>query len=218
MTQSLRQQQDEAYELSLRADQEKERVKQLERDEILRQQRAFEDELHAEQQRKEVSYLFVVLGSHCKHTLNERFQTFSPLSSSFLLITQDIARLKIELASQVPSEPEMNHPQTVGVLFKLPNGQRIERRFKDSDLLKVCTTILNIDLPAYQIFQFLHFFAFHFDQDVYNYIFCHPASPDSFQLTTNFPKRVLEAKDSSHTLAEAGVRNRDVLFVNDLDA
>lgn len=56
-------------------------------------------------------------------------------------------------------------------------------------------------------------------QDVYNYIFCHPSSPDSFQLTTNFPKRILEAKDSDNvTLAEAGLRNRDVLFVNDLDA
>ncbi len=54
MTQSLRQQQDEAYELSLKADQEKERLKQLERDEIRRQQQAFEDELQAEQQRKEV--------------------------------------------------------------------------------------------------------------------------------------------------------------------
>lgn len=54
LTQSLRQQQDEAYELSLKADQEKERLKQLERDEMLRQQQAFEDELQAEQQRKEV--------------------------------------------------------------------------------------------------------------------------------------------------------------------
>lgn len=52
----MRQQQDEAYEVSLRADQEKERLKQLERDEILRQQRAFEDELLAEQQRKDVRF------------------------------------------------------------------------------------------------------------------------------------------------------------------
>lgn len=51
----MRQQQDEAYEVSLKADQEKERLKQLERDEILRLQRAFEDEVQAEQQRKEVT-------------------------------------------------------------------------------------------------------------------------------------------------------------------
>lgn len=52
-------------------------------------------------------------------------------------LTQDIARLKIELASQVPSEPELNNPKTVSLLFKLPNGQRIERRFEDTHLLKV---------------------------------------------------------------------------------
>lgn len=57
-------------------------------------------------------------------------------------------------------------------------------------------------------------------QDVYNFIFCHPASPDYFELTTNFPKRVLQTKDSSaeQTLQQAGVHNREVLFVNDLEA
>lgn len=57
-------------------------------------------------------------------------------------------------------------------------------------------------------------------QDVYNFIFCHPASPDYFELTTNFPKRVLQTKDASaeQTLQQAGVHNREVLFVNDLEA
>lgn len=54
LTQSLRQQQDEAYEVSLRADQEKERLRQLERDEAQRQLQAIEDERLAEQERKEV--------------------------------------------------------------------------------------------------------------------------------------------------------------------
>lgn len=53
----MRQQQDEAYEISLKADQEKERLKQLERQEILRQQQAVEDERLAEQQKKEVSFI-----------------------------------------------------------------------------------------------------------------------------------------------------------------
>lgn len=157
LTQSLRQQQDEAYEQSLKADQEKERLKQLEREEVLRQEQAVEDERLAEQQRKE-----------------------------------DIARQKIEMASLVPSEPEPNHPNSISVLFKLPNGQRIERRFFSTDSLK----------------------------DVYNYIFCHPSSPDSFEITTNFPKRVLQTKDSNavQTLSQIGLQNREVLFVNDLDA
>lgn len=50
----MRQQQDEAYELSLKADQEKERLKQLERDEIVREQQDVENLRLAEQQKKEV--------------------------------------------------------------------------------------------------------------------------------------------------------------------
>lgn len=54
MTQTLRQQQDEAYEQSLRADQEKERLRQLEKEKIIQKQLDEEAELFAEQQRKEV--------------------------------------------------------------------------------------------------------------------------------------------------------------------
>lgn len=63
----------------------------------------------------------------------------------------------------------------------------------------------------------LYFYSF---QDVYNFVFCQPGSPDSFEITTNFPKRVLDTKDSmAHmTLSSVGLRNREVLFVNDLDA
>lgn len=53
--QDLRQQQDEAYEESLRADQEKERLKQMERDRILQQQLQEEAEILAKQREKEVS-------------------------------------------------------------------------------------------------------------------------------------------------------------------
>lgn len=61
LTQSLRQQQDEAYELSLRADQEKERIKMLEQLEIQRQQQLVQDEINAEQQKKEVITHFSML-------------------------------------------------------------------------------------------------------------------------------------------------------------
>lgn len=54
LTQTLRQQQDEAYEQSLRADQEKERLKQLEKEKLIQKQLDEEAELFAEQQRKEV--------------------------------------------------------------------------------------------------------------------------------------------------------------------
>lgn len=160
LTQTLRQQQDEAYQMSLRADQEKQRRKQEERDEVLRVQQAIEAERQAERQRLE-----------------------------------SIERLKLELASQVPSEPEPGASGTISIVFKLPSGLRLERRFHSSNTLR----------------------------DVHNFIFCHPDAPDSFEVTTNFPKRVLqcEAKDdvvALPSLVDAGLKNREVLFVADLDA
>lgn len=56
--QDLRQQQDEAYEESLRADQEKERLKQMERDRILQQQLQEEAERLEKQREKEVCGTF----------------------------------------------------------------------------------------------------------------------------------------------------------------
>lgn len=56
--QDLRQQQDEAYELSLRADQEKERLKQLEKDKILQEQLKEEEERMEKQRQKEVGQTF----------------------------------------------------------------------------------------------------------------------------------------------------------------
>lgn len=52
--QDLRQQQDEAYELSLRADQEKERLKQLEQERLLQLQQQEEEERLEKQRQKEV--------------------------------------------------------------------------------------------------------------------------------------------------------------------
>lgn len=56
MTQTLRQQQDEAYEVSLRADQEKERLRQVEQERLRLEQQAVEDERQAELDRKAVSF------------------------------------------------------------------------------------------------------------------------------------------------------------------
>lgn len=59
-------------------------------------------------------------------------------------------------------------------------------------------------------------------QAVFYFVFCHPNAPDSFEITTNFPKRVLkcrpENKEMVETLEQAGLKNREVLFINDLDA
>ena len=39
-----------------------------------------------------------------------------------------IVRMKVELANEIPEEPEVSHPEAVRVLLKLPDGQRLERR------------------------------------------------------------------------------------------
>lgn len=75
--QDLRQQQDEAYELSLRADQEKERLKQLEKERQLEQQMQEEAERFEKQRQKEVN---IYLDSHIisKQTKFYRFFCSKP--------------------------------------------------------------------------------------------------------------------------------------------
>lgn len=55
-----------------------------------------------------------------------------------------------------------------------------------------------------------------FLQDLYDFVFSHPQSPEEFEITTNFPKRVV-ARGASH-LSDVGLKDRDVLFVNDVNA
>ena len=50
---------------------------------------------------------------------------------------ENIARQKIELASEIPDEPSVNDPQAVRIVIKLPGGQRLERRFQKCQSLKV---------------------------------------------------------------------------------
>ena len=105
-----------------------------------------------------------------------------------------IRRLKVELASEVPDEPAEGDAAAVRMLFKLPSGKRLERRFLRSHPLRALRL----------------------------YVFCHPDSPDDFDLTTNFPRRVLRCKEGEDeeaaTLEEAGLGQPQMFFVNDLDA
>ncbi|XP_066159363.1 FAS-associated factor 2 [Euwallacea fornicatus] len=106
-----------------------------------------------------------------------------------------LQREKIESVDKVPLEPDALHPDAVHVVFKLPSGIRLERRFLKNHSL----------------------------EHVFYFVFCHPHSPDAFEITTNFPKRVLKCQpsheaDRVQTLEQAGLKNREVLFINDLDA
>lgn len=47
------------------------------------------------------------------------------------------------MAEQVPSEPPADAPNVISVVFKLPSGARIERRFVQSNSLIVSRSIIN---------------------------------------------------------------------------
>ncbi|KAL0275366.1 UNVERIFIED_CONTAM: hypothetical protein PYX00_003230 [Menopon gallinae] len=157
--QTLRAQQDEAYQQSLLADQEKERQRVAER-KRLEEMESMRKRLQAEEdQRKE-----------------------------------EIRRMKVEYVDRIPQEPAITDPESVQLVIKLPCGARLERRFLKTHSLR----------------------------DVYNYVFCHPSSPDSFEIATNFPKRSLQCTSQNgepvKTLEEAGIKRGEVLFVYDLEA
>ncbi|KAG7161350.1 FAS-associated factor 2-like [Homarus americanus] len=142
LTAALRLQQDEDYQESLRADQEKERKRQQEREEVERKELE-EKQKEEDQQRQK----------------------------------DDIRRLKVEMVDRVPQ------------------GTRLERRFLKIESLS----------------------------SLYYYIFCHPDSPDRFQVTTNFPRQVVPCEPTGSnpqppTFEEFRLPPRSMLFVSDLDA
>lgn len=157
----IRQEQDAAFQETLRLDQERDRQKQEAEEAKRREEQEEQARVQAEIERKDT-----------------------------------IARQKIELASEIPDEPPANEPQAVRIVIKLPEGQRLERRFHKSQSLKY----------------------------LYYYVFCHPDSPDEFDITTNFPRKVLDCKPAvpgDHdppSFEEAGLGKSTMLFVNDLEA
>ncbi|CAH0589051.1 unnamed protein product [Chrysodeixis includens] len=104
---------------------------------------------------------------------------------------QDFIRQLVEaraaMAARLPPEPAPG-TGTVALLIRLPGGERLTRRFTLT----------------------------HTTQDLYDFVFSHPQSPEEFEITTNFPKRVL-ARGTANLL-DVGLKDRDVLFVNDINA
>merc|ERR1711994_8883 len=79
---------------------------------------------------------------------------------------EKIARAKIDCASLIPDEPDKSASDAIRIVIKLPEGQRLERKFLKTESMKY----------------------------LYYYVFCHPESPDDFDITTNFPRKVLKCK------------------------
>ncbi|KAI3351253.1 hypothetical protein L3Q82_005805 [Scortum barcoo] len=93
----------------------------------------------------------------------------------------------------LPPEPPADDPESVKIVFKLPNDTRVERRFLFGQSLTV----------------------------IYDFLFSLKESPEKFQIVTNFPRRVLpclptEEQPNPPTLKEAGLSRSEVLFVQDL--
>ena len=173
INQQIRQEQDKAFEESLKADQEKERMKRERR-----------EKKHNEERLKKEK-------EDTERNLRDRLKD-----------------LKANFINRVPPEPENNDPDVIHLLVKLPNGQRLERRFlRDSSI------------------KFLYYF-----------IFSHDSAPFKFQVTTNFPRMQLPSpyptldnpeciilekggKKDPPTFREVGLTAKsEVLFVHDLEA
>ncbi|XP_033109642.1 FAS-associated factor 2-like [Anneissia japonica] len=157
-TQTLRQQQDQAYEESLKADQEKVR-KRKEEDDKKRMEEEHAQRLADEKERK----------------LQER---------------DDLKRQKLE---NLAREVDEHDPNAVKIVFKMPNGTRLERCFLNSQSLEV----------------------------VYDYIFVQDDVPNEFQIVTNYPRRVLQCQSTAdmpvvQTLVEAGLQRREMLYIQDV--
>ncbi|XP_037019905.2 FAS-associated factor 2 isoform X1 [Artibeus jamaicensis] len=170
-TQVLRQQQDEAYLASLRADQEKERKKREEREQKRREEEEVKQQKLAEERRRRVMRLSLLLTTP-KQNLQEEKER------------------KLEC---LPPEPSPDDPDSVKIIFKLPNDSRVERRFHFSQSLTV----------------------------IHDFLFSLKESPEKFQIEANFPRRVLpcipsEERPNPPTLQEAGLSHTEVLFVQDL--
>ncbi|XP_074148279.1 FAS-associated factor 2 isoform X1 [Sminthopsis crassicaudata] len=93
----------------------------------------------------------------------------------------------------LPPEPPPDDPESVKIIFKLPNDSRVERRFHFTQSLTV----------------------------IHDFLFSLKESPEKFQIEANFPRRVLPCLPSEEwpnppTLQEAGLSHTEVLFVQDL--
>lgn len=102
-------------------------------------------------------------------------------------------QLRIQKAANLPAEPNADDPECVRLLIKLPNGVRLDRCFRKSDSLEI----------------------------IYDYVFVQDDVPDEFQLQTNYPRRILHCQPGASgqhvpTIEEAGLKPREMLFVQDI--
>uniref|UniRef100_A0A8C3E679 FAS-associated factor 2 n=1 Tax=Corvus moneduloides TaxID=1196302 RepID=A0A8C3E679_CORMO len=205
-TQVLRQQQDEAYLASLRADQEKERKKKEERERKKKKEEEVQQQKLAEERRRQ--------------TLQEE---------------------KERKSECLPPEPHPDDPESVKIIFKLPNDSRVERRFHFTQSLTFHCSLRNKGVgrgtnsvwtqqvlcakPSFMCAKEMAVSGLQCSDGanlvIHDFLFSLKESPEKFQIEANFPRRVLpclptEEWPNPPTLQEAGLSHTEVLFVQDL--
>ncbi|KAL9188771.1 hypothetical protein ACHAXT_007149 [Thalassiosira profunda] len=100
------------------------------------------------------------------------------------------ARATLENAGGEPSAG----PGTARLRFTLPNGKKVDRRFRSADTIDTLRAFLTV----------------HFDEQ--------GIEIKNFSLSTNYPKKTFGEEDDGATLEEAGLGAGGVLMVQDLDS
>lgn len=106
---------------------------------------------------------------------------------------QNLQEEKERRSECLPAEPESDHPDSLKIIFKMPNDTRVERRFLFTQSLSV----------------------------IHDFLFSLKEAPEHFQIVANFPRRVLPCLPTEEgpvppTLQEAGLSRSQLLFVQDL--
>ncbi len=68
------------------------------------------------------------------------FQNFCPQvfrKKIIFLLFQELENQKTTFLDKIPEEPLASNPDCVCILFKMPNGERLERRFLSTHTLRV---------------------------------------------------------------------------------
>lgn len=118
---------------------------------------------------------------------------------------EKLIKLKTELSDRILAEPDSKSADVIKLLIKLPNGKKLERKFQKTVSIK---------------------YLFYF-------VFCHQDSPLKFLIKTSYPARELPCvtpdletrcvqssnpQEEAPTFEQFGIKNLEVLYVQDLEA
>lgn len=82
----------------------------------------------------------------CKHGVGNEMKIVFQAKRAEEERRESIAKEKIESVSKVPNEPDPTDPDSVHVVFKLPCGLRLDRRFLKTHSLEVSSFIVGSSL------------------------------------------------------------------------